>query len=94
MNKSEIINTLHKKLNKYKKSEIKNVVDGTFEAMIQALKNNERIEIRGFGSFKVKKINTKLVRNPKTGEIIEVSPKKTVHFKVGKILKKELFSKR
>jgi len=91
MNKSDIVNILHKKLKKYKKSNIKKVVDGTFEAMIEALKNNERIEIRGLGSFKVKEIPPKIVRNPKTGEKIKISKRKTVYFKMGKVLKKELF---
>ncbi len=91
MNKSDIVDALHKKLKKYKKSEIKKVVDGTFEAMIDALKNNDRIEIRGLGSFKVKEINSKLARNPKTGEKIEIPERKTVHFKMGKVLKNALF---
>ncbi len=91
MNKSDIVNLLHKKLKKYKKNDIKKVVDGTFEAMAKALKNNDRIEIRGLGSFKVKEVPSKIVRNPKTGEKIKIDKRKTAHFKMGKVLKNALF---
>jgi len=55
--------------------------------MENALTRNERVEIRGFGSFKVKQYDGYKGRNPKTGEVIDVSPKKLPFFKVGKELK-------
>ncbi len=65
-------------------------VNVTFEAMEEALVNGDRLEVRGFGSFKVKKYDGYKGRNPKTGEIIEVKPKRLPFFKVGKDLKKRV----
>jgi integration host factor subunit beta len=63
------------------------VVNTIFEAMIEALRNDERIEIRGFGSFQVKLREAREGRNPKTGEPVHISAKRTPFFKVGKELK-------
>lgn len=62
-------------------------VNVTFETMEEALVNGDRLEVRGFGSFKVKEYQGYKGRNPKTGEIIEVKPKRLPFFKVGKELK-------
>ncbi|MEJ2068788.1 MAG: integration host factor subunit beta [Syntrophobacterales bacterium] len=85
MNKSQLIEALAKEENlTLKKAEM--VVNAMFENMAEALINNERIEIRGFGSFKVKFYSGYKGRNPKTGDIIEVGGKKLPFFKVGKDL--------
>ena len=85
MNKSQLIEALAKHENlTLKKAEM--AVNAIFENMVEALVGNERIEIRGFGSFKVKFYNGYKGRNPKTGEIIEVETKKLPVFKVGKEL--------
>jgi len=85
MNKSQLIEALAKEENlTLKKAEM--VVSAVFENMAEALISNERIEIRGFGSFKVKFYNGYKGRNPKTGDIIEVGGKKLPFFKVGKEL--------
>ena len=55
--------------------------------MAQALKTGDRIEIRGFGSFQVKIREAREGRNPKTGEPVHISAKRTPFFKVGKELK-------
>ncbi|SFM73222.1 HU family DNA-binding protein [Thermodesulforhabdus norvegica] len=62
-------------------------VNVTFEAMEEALIKGDRLEVRGFGSFKVKEYQGYKGRNPKTGEVIEVKPKRLPFFKVGKDLK-------
>jgi integration host factor subunit beta len=85
MNKSQLIEALAKYDNlTLKKAEM--AVNAIFENMVEALLGNERIEIRGFGSFKVKSYNGYKGRNPKTGDIIEVEGKKLPFFKVGKEL--------
>ena len=85
MNKSQLIEALAKHENlTLKKAEM--AVNAIFENMVSALLENERIEIRGFGSFKVKSYNGYKGRNPKTGDIIEVVDKKLPFFKVGKEL--------
>ncbi len=85
MNKSQLIEALarHENLT-LKKAEM--AVNAIFENIVEALVGNERIEIRGFGSFKVKFFNGYKGRNPKTGDIIKVEGKKLPFFKVGKEL--------
>src|SRR5512136_274529 len=86
MTKSELIEALAKAEGiTLKAAEI--AVNVTFESMEQALIKSDRLEIRGFGSFKVKSYDGYRGRNPKTGDIIEVSSKKLPFFKVGKELK-------
>lgn len=65
-------------------------VNSLFEVMTETLSRAGRIEIRGFGSFKVKEYDGFKGRNPKTGELVDVSPKKLPFFKVGKDLHERL----
>ncbi len=91
MNKSELVETLSIENNlTYKKSE--QIVNLIFDTMSQALIDNDRIEIRGFGSFMVKDYKSYMGRNPKTGEIIQVDEKKLPFFKVGKELRERVDS--
>ena len=86
MNKSGLIESLSKKLNLTEKKAI-DVVNLVFKGFTNELKKGGRIEIRGFGSFVVKKYGAYMGRNPKTGTKIKVEPKKLPFFKVGKELK-------
>ena len=89
MNKSELIEVLAlQKDFTYKKSE--EVINTIFESMTRALVSGQRIEIRGFGSFVVKDYKPYTGRNPKTGDPINVQPKKLPFFKVGKELKEKV----
>ncbi|HIC85069.1 MAG TPA: integration host factor subunit beta [Desulfobacterales bacterium] len=89
MNKSQLIEALAKEENlPIKKAE--EVVNTVFGEMEKALIRGERIEIRGLGSFKVKYYEGYKGRNPKTGEIIDVAPKRLPFFKVGKELKERV----
>jgi integration host factor subunit beta len=89
MNKSELIEGVAaRKGLSYKKAE--EIVNRIFDAMVQAMQRGERIEIRGFGSFVVKDYKSYTGRNPKTGEPIEVQPKKLPFFKVGKELRERV----
>ncbi len=71
-----------------RKAEI--VVNTIFEAMSDALKLEERVEIRGFGSFEVRRYNAYRGRNPKTGEEVFVAAKKAPFFKTGKELRERV----
>jgi len=86
MNKSELIEALSRKENLTEKKAI-DVVSMIFNGFIDELKNDGRIEIRGFGSFVVRDYGAYTGRNPKTGENIKVGSKKLPFFKVGKELK-------
>jgi integration host factor subunit beta len=68
------------------------IVDAIFDDMKDSLIRGERIEIRGFGSFAVRTYDGYKGRNPKTGEIVNVHPKKLPFFKVGKHLKEKINS--
>lgn len=86
MNKSELIETLAEEVN-IPVRDASSATNTILEAMTEALASGNNIEIRGFGSFVVKDYGSYYGRNPKTGEKIQVSPKKLPFFKVGKELK-------
>ncbi len=86
MNKSDLINTI-KNESTLTKNESEKIVNEVFGAITQTLGKNERVEIRGFGSFTVNEYKPYVGRNPKTGVKIDVPSKKLPFFKVGKELK-------
>jgi len=92
MNKSELVVALSKEseLPLRKSEEIVNLV---FETMSGALIKGDRVEVRGFGSFMVKKYKDYTGRNPKTGEKIAVGKKKLPFFKLGKDLREKVYGK-
>jgi len=63
------------------------IVETIFESIIQSLQKGEKIEIRGFGSFRTRQRRGRTGRNPKTGAKVEVPPKKIPFFKPSKELK-------
>jgi DNA-binding protein HU-beta len=70
------------------KVETETVVEGFILCVIDALKSNETIEIRGFGTFKVKERQPRIARNPKTGAQVELDKRFVPMFKVSKEFKK------
>jgi len=62
-------------------------VETIFESIKEALANGGKVEIRGFGNFKLRSRKARKARNPKTGEAVDVPPKKVPYFKVGKELR-------
>ena len=86
MNRSDLINELKDKTALSRKDSEK-FVETFFSSISETLAKNERVEIRGFGSFTVKNYKPYVGRNPKTGMKIKVSSKKLPFFKVGKELK-------
>ena len=90
MSRPEIIKKIKEKNKNLNSKSIEIIID-TFSLSIQkALFNKRSVEIRGFGSFVVKEYKSYQGRNPKTGEKIEVPPKKLPFFKVGKELKERI----
>ena len=90
MNKSDLIKKLLNKNNKYKVSEIENILDLFFIEIEKALSDGKRVEIRGFGSFYTKLRNKRIGINPQNGKNIEIEKKIHPKFKMGKILFKKL----
>ena len=66
------------------------IVNTVFESIVQSLKEGEKIELRGFGSFRIRHRGARVGRNPKTGDRVEVPPKRIPYFKPGKELKELL----
>lgn len=92
MVKSELIQHLSEKGN-ISKTLAETVVNLIFSSMLQELKEGKSIEIRGFGSFRVRDYKGYTGRNPRTGEKVGVISKKLPFFRVGKELRIRLNSK-
>ena len=86
MTKSDLINVVAEKA-KITEVKAESIVNTLFECMTETLVSGGRIEIRGFGSFTVKEYAGYDGRNPRSGELVIVKPKKLPFFKVGKELK-------
>lgn len=86
MTKAELIEEVSRVSDLTKKhSEI--IVDTVFKSIINALHRGDKIELRGFGSFRIRQRESRKGRNPKTGERVDVPAKKVPYFKPGKELK-------
>jgi len=68
----------------------KQVVDVIFQSMSESLASDHRVDIRGFGTFKVKRYDGYTGRNPKTGAAVVVTSKRLPNFKVGKALRERI----
>ena len=87
--KAELINIVAEKAG-ITRVKAETVVNTIFDSMVEALLRDDRIEIRGFGSFVNREYKAYKGRNPRTGEVIDVEEKKLPFFKVGKELKDEI----
>jgi integration host factor beta subunit len=90
MTKSVLIEKVSERVEGLTRNQTEIVVDTVFDSIKKALMNGEKIEIRGFGNFRLKTRNPRKARNPKTGESVDVPGKKVLYFKVGKALKEAL----
>lgn len=69
---------------------VKDVVQKTFDIIVEALRNGQRIELRNFGVFYIKKRRKRIGRNPKTGQVVPIPERYTVTFKPGLEMKKTI----
>ena len=86
MTKAEIVDEIAERTGLTKK-DVADTVDQFLEAVSRALASGKHIEIRGFGTFKVKDRKSRLARNPRTGESVPVPPRRVPVFKVSKELR-------
>ncbi|MCH7806047.1 MAG: integration host factor subunit beta [Proteobacteria bacterium] len=93
MIKSELIAKLAKDNPHLYQRDVELIVSTFFDSITDALARGERVELRGFGAFSVKKREARVGRNPKTGEAVQVEVKYTPHFKTGKDLRERLNGK-
>ncbi len=93
MLKRELINEVAGQLGGYYKQDIAVAVDIILGEIAQALIDGRRVEIRGFGSFSVRTRKPRSTKNPKTGNMMNIPARKTLHFTMSKSLKEVLIEK-
>lgn len=87
MLRSELIEILAAENPHLRTSDLEKVVDTIFGTISEALTRGDRVELRGFGAFSVRRRDSRTGRNPRTGETVEVPPKAVPFFKAGKELR-------
>jgi integration host factor subunit beta len=90
MTKSELVDKLVESNGILTRKESEVIVSLVFDSMSEALKEGEKVEIRGFGSFTVRDREAREARNPKSGELVKIPSKKTPFFKTGKDLRERV----
>lgn len=90
MTKSALIEKVAQSVDGLTLKQTEIVIETVFESIKDALKAGNKIEIRGFGNFRLKERAARIARNPKTGETVQVAPKKAIRFKAGKALREAL----
>ncbi|MGA3236671.1 MAG: HU family DNA-binding protein [Bryobacteraceae bacterium] len=85
MTKSQLIDVVSVKTGR-DKAEVEVVLESVLGAIAEALHENQRVDLRGFGSFVVKEKKERQGRNPRTGETITIAAKRSASFKAGKEL--------
>lgn len=90
MTKSELILQLAEKNPHLYHRDIERIVTAIFDEIATALGRGDRVELRGFGAFSVKKRDARIGRNPRTGESVNVAEKHVPFFKTGKLLRERL----
>lgn len=93
MTKSALIEKVSEKVSSLTRKQTEIIVETVFKSIKESLIKGEKIEIRGFGNFKLKNRRPRKARNPKTGEKVDVPEKKVLHFKVGKALREAMNAK-
>ncbi len=86
MTKAELVELIAEKINLTKK-DTERVVNIVFGSIMGALSEGDKVELRGFGSFRVRSRNSRDGRNPRTGEAVAIPPKNVPFFKAGKELR-------
>ncbi len=90
MTKAHLIEVVQEKATTLSRRDAEKVVNCVFDSIRDALRQGEKMEIRGFGSFRLRIRRTKDGRNPKTGETVSVPEKRMPFFKAGKDMKEML----
>ncbi len=94
MTRSELIEKVSERLEGFTLKQAEIIVETFFETLREALGKGEKVELRGFGNFRIKTRNPRKARNPKTGQSVEVPGKKVVYFRTGKELRDLLNSRK
>ena len=92
MTKSELIFKITSKNSYLYHKDVYKIIDTLFNCLTKALKDGDRVELRGFGTFTTKLRNARIGRNPKTGDPVAIPQKKMPFFKMGKSMKERINS--
>ncbi|MBM85647.1 MAG: integration host factor subunit beta [Rhodospirillaceae bacterium] len=90
MTKSELIMRLAESNPHLYQRDVERIVSTIFDEISQALENGDRVELRGFGAFSIKRRDARTGRNPRTGDAVNVQEKRVPYFKTGKQLRERL----
>ena len=91
MSRPKLIKLLKKKHSKLNKLQLEQIIDTFFQSIARALKDRKTVELRGFGTFFIRKIKENYsARNPKTGELLYVPKKNKIKFRISKKFKEFL----
>ena len=90
MNRSDLITELAARFGQLPHRDIELAVTAILDAMNDALVRGHRIEIRGFGSFSIKRQAPRIGRNPRNGESVVIPENRVTHFKPGKALREDV----
>ncbi|MCI5145098.1 MAG: integration host factor subunit beta [Candidatus Electrothrix sp. AR3] len=90
MLKRELVSEAAGQLDDYYKQDVAQALDIILEDISSALTDGRRVEIRGFGSFSVRTRKPRTTKNPKTGKMMDIPSRKTLHFTMSKSLKEVL----
>ena len=93
MTKSELILRLAERNPHLYQRDVERIVSTVFDEITGALARGDRVELRGFGAFSVKRRQSRIGRNPRTGEAVQVAEKAVPFFKTGKELREKLNAK-
>ena len=90
MIKSELIQKIAEKNPHLYHRYVEHIINTVFDQIIKALRDGDRVELRGFGAFSVKSRDQRIGRNPRTGDSVKVEAKRVPFFKTGKELRERL----
>ena len=90
MTKSELIQRIAELNPHLYHRDVERIVTTIFEEITTALARGDRVELRGFGAFSVKRREARIGRNPRAGDAVEVAEKQIPFFKTGKLLRERL----
>ena len=93
MIRSELIQKIAEENPHLFQRDVERIVNTVFEEVTSAMARGDRVELRGFGAFSVKKRDARVGRNPRTGETVQVEEKFVPFFKTGKLLRDRLNGK-
>ena len=90
MTKSELVKNLCGKFQHLKEKEVEALIAVIFQEISTSLSKGDRVELRGFGAFSLRKRAARVARNPRTGEKVKVDDRNSVYYRAGKALREYL----